>query len=372
MKATPEESRPIYLRRSDDGGNSWGDTVRVDPFDGLVSRFPSIALVGPDEPVVQYMQFDNGWNGAREVVTRMSAGSFAPPVQVSTPFSGGEVCDCCPTQVVADDSHVVALYRNAESNLRVIWGAASMDGALTFPIGSLVDTTGWVLNACPSSGPAAYLDGDSARYVWMSGANNGTKIYLGSAHASDLSLGPQRFVYPGQPAGVQQNFPRIAGNADTLGIVWENYANGAREIFFSWSADGPNGLSEPIMVNIETAGNQRTPDVAFADGTFHIVWGEQGSNAVRYRLASVVSSASVPEASTSEFKAWFDAVSGQLRWSGTMRGNVIVRDQLGRLIGQAAASAGSMPWPGAPGIVMVTARSTGYASHALKVAGGVR
>ncbi|MBK8615467.1 MAG: hypothetical protein IPN85_18875 [Flavobacteriales bacterium] len=51
MKATPEDTRPIYVRRSDDGGSTWGDTVRVDPYDGLVSRFPSIDLVDANGPL---------------------------------------------------------------------------------------------------------------------------------------------------------------------------------------------------------------------------------------------------------------------------------------------------------------------------------
>lgn len=371
MKATPEESRPVYVRRSDDGGLTWGDTLRVDPFDGLVSRFPTIALVGPDEPVIQYMQFDNGWNGAREVVTRMAGGAFEAPVQVSTPFSGGEVCDCCPTQIVADGQRVSALYRNAESNLRVMWGAVSADGASSFPVGAVVDTTGWVLNACPSSGPAAYFDGDSIRYTWMSGANNGTKIYLGAAHAGDLGLGPQYFVHPGQSAGVQQNFPRIAGNGDTLGVVWENYLNGAREILFAWSVTGPAGLSVPVMVNVETAGNQRTPDIAFADGTFHIVWGEQGANAVRYRTARVANATGVVEREVLQPAVWFDAVTGMIQWSGAGAGNVEVVDALGRRLASAQSLMGRIHWPGPAGVLIVRVPIAGSGYRSVRMVGGL-
>ncbi len=122
MKALPEETAPIYVRRSDDGGFTWGDTIRVDPFDGLVSRFPSIDVLEPDAPMVQYMQFDEGFSGARQVVTRMMDGTFMDPVQVSAPYAPGLVCDCCPGQIVSDPDHAVALYRNAGSNIRVMWG----------------------------------------------------------------------------------------------------------------------------------------------------------------------------------------------------------------------------------------------------------
>lgn len=287
LKAAPEESMPVYVRRSDDGGFTWGDTLRVDPSNGKVSRFPSIDVVDPDAPLVQYMQFDSGYFGARQVVTRMLGGAFMTPVQVSAPFAPGDVCDCCPNQVVADPDHVVALYRNAGSNVRVMWAASSTDDGASFPTGTVVDTTGWILPACPSSGPDGYLDGDTVRYVWMSGANNGSKVYLGSASAMDLALGEQYRIHAGQPANLQQNFPRIAGSGDTLGIVWQQSASGQHEILFSWSTTGVYGLSEPDTVNIDLSGAQKTPDIAYADGAFHIIWSEPNLGQVRYRKATL-------------------------------------------------------------------------------------
>jgi len=295
MKTEPEESSPIYARRSDDGGWTWGDTVRVDPPDGLVSRFPSIAVVDPDRPIVQYMQFDFGWSGARQAVTHMQGGAFMPPVPVSTPFTGGEVCDCCPNQVLARNDEVVALYRNAFNNERVMWGARSNDQAVTFPLGAMLDTTGWILNACPSSGPSGYMFGDSLRYVWMSGAANGTKVYVGTAAVSDLSIGDHRLVHPGQALNQSQNFPRIAGSGDTLGVVWEQFEAGARDIYFSWSVSGPGGLSVPERVNIDMAGSQRTPDLAYANGAFHIIWSEMGSDQARYRRGVLSTATAVQE-----------------------------------------------------------------------------
>ncbi|MBL0128326.1 MAG: hypothetical protein IPP83_12940 [Flavobacteriales bacterium] len=332
MKATPEETKPVYARRSDDGGSTWGDTMRVDPFDGLVSRFPTIALSDPDLPVVQYMQFDGGWNGARQVVTHMMGGAFMSPVQISTPYAPGEVCDCCPNQIMVQDNKAVALYRNAGSNIRVIWGATSLDGGMTFPVGNEVDATGWVLNACPSSGPDGYLAGDSVRYVWMSGASNGTKVHIGTALAADLSTGTQRFVMPGEASGVQQNFPRIAGVGDTLGVVWEQYTNGARDIFFSWSVSGVNGLSAAEIVNVDLTGSQRTPDIAYADGAFHIVWGEAGTNQVRYRRAVIQSGVGIDDATASDTHFRFDPTDNSVVLSGGSWTSAEVFDAQGKLV----------------------------------------
>lgn len=333
MKATPEESKPCYVRRSDDGGYTWGDTIRVDPFDGLVSRFPSIDLSDPDMPLVQYMQFDGGWSGARQVVTHLVGNMFVTPVQVSAPFAPGEVCDCCPNQIITNGDRAVALFRNAGSDIRVIWGASSDDQGASFPVGDVVDETAWNLNACPSSGPDGYLAGDSIRYVWMSGAENGLKTYLGSALASDLSAAAPRYVHPLQPSSQQQNFPRIAGSGDTLGVVWEQYSNGARDVYFAWSTTGVDGLSAPEMVNVDIVGSQRTPDIAYADGAFHIVWSEMGTNQVRYRRAALVIESGLDEMFAHDrILGWPNPVVDVLQLPGLDWESLRLLDPLGRAV----------------------------------------
>jgi len=361
MKAMPEESEPLYVRRSDDGGFTWGDTLRVEPFDGLISRFPSIALAGPDAPLVQYMQFDNGWSGARQVVAHMMGGAFMDPVQVSEPFAPGEVCDCCPNQIVSDGDRAVALYRNAGPNIRVMWGAASVDGGMSFPVGAEIDTTGWVLNACPSSGPDGYLDGDSIRYVFMSGANSGTKIYIGSALASDLTLGRQLKVHGGQTVSVQQNFPRIAGSGDTVGVVWQQSVGPSQEILFSWSVSGPDGLGIPDTVNVTLSGAQQTPDIAYADGAFHIVWSEPGTGQVRYRKASLLGPSGIAEGQGPPVTCWPNPVNDVLHLEGTQWKQAAIIDAQGKLFATVPVKAGR--------IDMSTVAPGSYAIYLTGIAG---
>lgn len=317
IKAMPEDSWPIYVRRSIDGGSTWSDTVRVDPYDGLVSRFPSIALDDDGDPLVQYMQFDSGYFGARQVVVKWNGTGFDAPVQVSTPFSSGDVCDCCPNQIVHGAGGVAALYRNAESNVRTIWGAASVDAGITFPIGEELDQSGWVLGACPSSGPDGLIDDGQLFFTWMSGASNGTKVYVGSASASDLGLGPQTPVHGGQPTALQQNFPRIAGNADTLGVVWQQSSGGQHEILFSYSTTGLTGLGEPDTVNTSLPGLQRTPDIEYRDGSFHLIWSDAASNTVRYRKARIASDVGVNGIAAPQWAPWPSPAQDRL-WIGTV------------------------------------------------------
>jgi hypothetical protein len=97
----------------------------------------------------------------------------------------------------------------------------STDGGASYGIGGQLDGTNWNVSMCPSSGPDGYVAGDSIRYVWMSGAVSGSKVNICSAALNDLATGNRRMVHPGQTSANSQNFPRIAGAGDTLGVVWQ-------------------------------------------------------------------------------------------------------------------------------------------------------
>jgi hypothetical protein len=331
MKATPEDEQSIYVRRSDDGGLTWGDTIRVVPDNGLLSRFPVIGVSDPDRPVVQYMEFADGFWGARYVVTRMENGVFQEPLQVSAPYAPGNVCDCCPAQVVVQGEEVAALYRNAGDDERVMWGAFSHDGAASFANSAKIDTTGWIISQCMSSGPDGYITGDSLTYVWMSGAVMGSKAYVGRINVNDGGIGHHRRI-SSLPQSVIQNFPRIAGTGDTLGVVWQQSSGGQMEILFSWSTTGPDGLGSPDTINVVLEGMQRTPDIAYADGAFHIVWDEMGSSQVRYRKLTLESTVSIAEASRAEMKIWPNPTTGILQLQGVSCPYARITDLQGRTV----------------------------------------
>lgn len=313
FKASPEQFNPMYAVHSNDGGYTWDDTLRIDPANDVWSRFPTVSTGPPDGPMVQYMQFESGFLGARQVVSRMIGGVFQPAVQVSAPYAPNEVCDCCPGQLVSNPDAAIALYRNNGFNVRTIWGATSLDQGADFPNGAEIDPTGWVISSCPASGPDGYVAGDSARYVWMSGALDGTKIYISSAHLPELTSGMAQRVHLGVPITLQQNYPRIAGSGDTLGVVWQQLSGGDRNVLFSWSVSGINGLSAPDTISTLYMGQQETPDIAYANGTFHFVWSDLTDDVVRYRSATIISSVLVPERNAQgALDAWPLPASDQL------------------------------------------------------------
>lgn len=288
---------PIYLHHFVNGFPSISDTLRIDPPAGEEYKLPSVAALPNGEAAVLVMRTTTGWLDAEYILFRTTAGgtTVLPPVLVSTPLAPGEVCDCCTGEVFSSGNTVVVLFRNNDSNLRSIWVVVSSDGGATFGAGAEVDPTAWTINACPSSGPDAFIAGDSLRLVFMSGAVNGTKSYGRSLHLQTLGLGPLIELRPGQPMSQSQNFPRIAGNADTLGMVWQQGQAGQFEILFGWSVTGWGGLSTPDTVHMSTTGAQKNPDITFGHGAFHIVWQDASSATVHYRKATIPSDVAVNE-----------------------------------------------------------------------------
>jgi hypothetical protein len=57
-----------------------------------------------------------------------------------------------------------------------------------------------------------------------------------------------------------------------------------------------HGLSIPDTVNIGADGEQSTPDIAYADGAFHIVWSNDATGVVNYRKATLTNTTGVDEA----------------------------------------------------------------------------
>jgi hypothetical protein len=320
----------IYVLRSNDGGFTWGDTIRVDPEDSLIKQLPSITVQDPDEPIVQYIEINSDLSERRQVVSRMTNGSFSSPIQVSLPFAPGNVCGSTQGQLVSNGDHVVALFGNSGNDESAVWGAFSADGGESFLFGSQMDTTG--SSGC-ATGPDGIISGDSITYVWTSVAEDGQLIHIGRTGMLDGGIGYHALMLPGSGA-VGQYYPRIAGSGDTLGVVWRHHAAGDMNVLFSWSVTGLSGFSIPDTVNIELGGLQREPDIAYADGAFHIVWRDSGLADVRYRKATLNSNVGMENIANYDhhFLVWPNPTNGLLHLGNKDWERADIIDMSGRIV----------------------------------------
>ena len=280
----------IYSMRSTDGGHSFEAPVTVyDPPTGRVATLPSVSVDPLGNPIVSFVTTNNNEAEALyEVAKSTDQGlSFQPAVVANTPAAGDEVCECCPANLSLNSmTDYLLVFRNNNSNIRDIWAARSTDGGLNFDQATDVDDTDWETFTCPQSGPMAYQNGDSLYIAYYSGANADFSVYLSTLHIPTMQKGRQLDLPRAINSNANQNFPRIAGSGDTLGIIWQENSVGVNDLSFSWSTNGSADLAKQVIRVDSAAGVQRFADIQYADGIFHIVYEDVPTTNVIYRQIS--------------------------------------------------------------------------------------
>ena len=289
LKIMPEDQHGVYSVRSVDGGQTYDDTVRIDLSGDSLTRFPTVAIAAGGKPVFAYMKFDMNWMDPQYHVANSSDGGLTFNDDVNaTALASGEVCDCCPANLQIQGDRQLLTFRNNENNLRESWAAISDDGGASFPSAKRIDSTGWVIFSCPSVGPDAVLNGDEVTAVYMSAGNGPSKVYVSESNVTSFDIDFQSRLDNWDTITAFSNYPRIAGDGNVIAAVWQNMEFGNVNVYFSSSTTGAADLVDNIdTVNISTVGNQQSPDVAYADGTFHIVWQDNDSGVVMYRSVTV-------------------------------------------------------------------------------------
>jgi hypothetical protein len=313
-KNEPLVSAGSYLVRSLDGGMTFSDTIRIDPPSSFISFLPTVDVKADGNPVVSYMENNSDWSDPRFVVLNSNdAGtSFTSPVNASKGISPAEVCDCCPATILAHDSLQFMLYRNNNSNVRTMWATVSSNFGASFSQGVMVDNTGSVSAACQSTGPSAIVNGDSLWTVWRSTTGGKTRIYLSSTSISDLQVGSHFRISDVANSSIQ-NYPRIKGNANVAGVVWQESLLGNIDIIFSYTEDAATSfLQKRDTVNIYRSGIQMNPDIAIdKNNNFHIVWQDDASGTVVYRKGSLSTVLGINENADSKLQVFPNPTSGK-------------------------------------------------------------
>lgn len=324
----------MYVLKSTDGGATFSDTLRVN--DEKLSRFPVLGLSYDGTLYLAYMAFEAGDKNPHYMMTRSIDGgkTFSDPVK-ATGTAPGESCDCCPAKIVALGDEVTLMFRNNEGNLRNVWASTSLDGGKTFTRSKKIDNSGWVINGCPATGPSAILSGDTLTAVWMNGATGRSRVMLGTAGYSNLEIDINQEISSNLAPDVNQDFPMIAGQWNIYGAVWEELSNGKRFIKFVAGANGPSSLlgKTAITVNSDTNGLAKNPSLVYANGTFHITWGDNKTKKVYYRSVSLTDYLSINEPSQVSIDLYPNPSNGIVSITGlTKVQRVYVKDNLGKAV----------------------------------------
>lgn len=287
FKAQPIEAGNVYSVRSFDGGITFSDTIRVDDHDLGVAWLPSLDMDENGNPSVVYMAHDPVWVHPRYVVTHSTDQGATYQGEMDIALSiPDEACDCCPAEYVINGNQHALLYRNNESNIRDIYAVYSSDDGMTYPSFENIDHLSWAVTSCPSTGPHGIFSNDKLISVYASRAGGTYRTYVSETDATTgLSYVSTTMMTPPASGAGSQNYPRIAGQGDTLFVAWQEAETSNNEIMFAWTTTGSVSelLSSKQMVNTTTTSAQTNPDIAYKDGFIHLVYQDASSGDVIYR-----------------------------------------------------------------------------------------
>lgn len=333
----------IYCIHSSDGGQSFESPVEafVPPSDRRATE-PLIEITSDGNPIISYINTNANEGDARyETVSSTDFGqTFLPPVHSSASANGAEVCECCPASMeVSGDESIDLAFRNNDDNLRDIWVVRSNDNGETFPIAIDLDQTNWTVSACPTSGPHILNTELELIATFYSGGNDfwDAGVYVGAIDNSNNSAEIVKKLPGIDGEGNLQNFPRIDGNDEYIGVVWQELYDGSMEVAFTGSLNGYEGLASHETVNLSNADmTQNYPDILFHNGQFHIAYEDASSNTVLYQQVTVSQGTGMEEAKKINYSLYPNPTQSQFvlemqdHFENDM--NLIVRDALGKIV----------------------------------------
>lgn len=289
FKEDPAETGKIYLVHSLDYGKNFSDPIPVVNPNGFYSRFPGIAIDKDLQPIVSYMRFKTDWSQPEYVSIRSKdfGDSFDAFIEV-TDKSKGEACDCCPVSMETEEDNIVVFYRNNRNNIRNMTASISTNNGISYDITQELDTADWFLQSCPSTGGDGFFNGNQLHSVWSSGRTGISKVFYSKYNLLSKKIEGLQIMNHSQGRNFQQNYPRMAGKNDTVGIVWNELVN-TMDIFFSYFLGNNSSdlITHTIRINKDINGTQTTPDIAYHSGNFYLCWQDQNDNSIRFKKGSI-------------------------------------------------------------------------------------
>lgn len=259
----------IFLISSFDGGNTFVDTTLVYTTIKRV-EFPTIALLGDGALGIAFLRSEMDETLPEILFTKsVDFGvTWSLPVNLSS-VNPGIPCECCPFKLSASSTKTVVTYRNNVDTIRDFYAAVSNDFGASFTDGFPIDTSNYWTFTCPTSGVDSEILGDSLYSVYTTKLGSQYRVKLSGHNLTD-SIGYNDFF---QDTAVSQNYPTLAISNDTMAMVWQQTYSFTQDIYFSYKTASTE-WSVPQNITMASA-NQITPDIAIANGMFHIVYFDQ-------------------------------------------------------------------------------------------------
>lgn len=190
----------------------------------------------------------------------------------------GDTCSCCPTAIGMTTRGPIAAYRDHEpGEVRDIAVVRLVNGSWTPP--RPVHRDGWVINGCPTNGPALATGGSRVAIAWFTGAENRPAVKVAfSSNNGDT------FTAPVEIDGAQAvGRPAIVLLADgAAAVAWLASVGGGRGELRVRRVT-PAGEASPVLVAGPASPGRLSgmPQLVQIEDTLLAAWRGDGLQTVR-------------------------------------------------------------------------------------------
>tara|TARA_B100001758_G_C18382778_1_gene598262 strand:+ start:107 stop:1423 length:1317 start_codon:yes stop_codon:yes gene_type:complete len=273
----------IMMIRSFDGGITFSDTMRVSENNVTqIFRMGNVTVDNLGNPIISYMSYTTFFTNPKQIVrTSSDFGTTFNTAVVASANASAEPCECCKSSVIAKDNKIFLLFRVNDNNIRNSHIAMSDNNGLSFDAVNDIDDYNWILNNCPASITNGVFYGDSILIVKKSGATGNNEVVITSVSQTSLDYSYNRNI--DDIVGVEQRYPEIVNNGDSIFIVWEDNRSGVQNCFLSYSTNGISDISTGLSFTDSTnSGPKFLPHLAFNNGKLHLVYIDYLQSSIKY------------------------------------------------------------------------------------------
>lgn len=272
------EQQDVWYSRSSNKGESWTEPVAISDDELYNQDYISIACDSSDRIYVSFLDERDqkiGFSNAKQLYFTMSAdggATWSANKKISKfPNSMAGTCDCCKQDIVASpEGHVYAAFRSNIDNQRDMFVVRSYDAGKTFEPPILIQTSSWIISACPVSGPNAALDkSENLHVVWRDNRQsvNAPRTYYAKLEKDSSNI-PENLVLSSD--ALQPNWPDVSayGNGANVAVTFETFDKGMQYEIISSSLPGIMNIDLGVS---ET--KRSLTQIAFGpDGSRYMAW----------------------------------------------------------------------------------------------------
>jgi hypothetical protein len=251
-----EGNTEVFYKRSGDGGNTWGEDVRLTNTP-LITSGNCMSVSGSLVHLIYYDNCDYSW----EVFYRSSidAGlTWEPETRLTfDPALSGN------TSVCSNDPFVHVVWDDQRDGNREIYYKQSINNGQTWGMDTRLTedyAASWV--------PCVAVSGSDVYVAWADCRDGNSEIYFKHSTDGGMTWGDDARLTNNT---ADSKFPNLSADGGSIFLVWMEYCDGNPEIYFKASGDrGFTWLPEERLT--DDLAESRYPTVCSSESTVNVAW----------------------------------------------------------------------------------------------------